>query len=270
MVSKSVNIGIVQFAAKVGQVEDNVNKAVDAIKMAAAKGANIVCLPELFSTGYNFDILGEQMGLLSLEYYDYTFEKMSKAAKDNQIYLIAPFSEKRDLEGILYNSAVVFDDQGQCIGSFAKTHLWAKERLYFREGSDYPVFDTKYGRFGIAICYDIGFPETCRSLCLNGAEFVFMPSAWRIQDKDMWDLNVPQRALENLFFTIGVNRVGFEGDLHLFGNSKVCNPRGRIIAELPQDGEAVEVVTIDLDEINKFRTQISYLRDRKPDIYKNE
>lgn len=269
MGKKNVNIGIIQFDGKIGQVEHNVNKAVEAIKKAAEKGANIVCLPELFSTGYNFDILGDQMGPLSLEYFDLTVEKMSSAAKEYQVYVIAPFSEKRDLEGILYNSAIVFDDEGNRIGSFAKTHLFAKERLYFREGSDYPVFDTKYGKFGIAICYDIGFPESCRSLCLNGAELVFMPSAWRVQDKDMWDLNVPQRALENLFFTIGVNRVGIEGDLHLFGNSKVCNPRGQIIAELPQDEERVEVVTIDLNEINKFRSQLSYLRDRKPDIYKN-
>lgn len=267
MCSKKVNIGIIQFESVLGEVEYNVNKAVNLIKEAADKGANIICLPELFSTGYNFNILGEKFNELSLKYYDFTVEKMSQAAKDNEVYLIAPFSEKRELEGILYNSAVVFDDQGEKIGSFAKAHLWAQDRLFFKEGSDFPVFETKYGKFGIAICYDIGFPESCRSLCLNGAEFIFMPAAWRIQDKDMWDLNVPQRALENILFTIGVNRVGFEGDLHMFGNSKICNPRGQIIAELPVDEEVTEVFTIDLNELNKYRTQISYLRDRKPEIY---
>lgn len=267
MTSKKVNVGIIQFESVLGKVEQNVTKAVKLIKEVADKGANIVCLPELFSTGYNFNILGEKFNEISLQYYDYTVDKMAQAAKDNGVYLIAPFSEKRDLEGILYNSAVVFDDTGKEIGSFAKAHLWAQDRLFFKEGSDFPVFDTKYGKFGIAICYDIGFPESTRTLCVNGAEFVFMPAAWRIQDKDMWDLNVPQRALENIFFTIGVNRVGHEGDLHMFGNSKVCNPRGKVIAELPEDQELTEVVTIDLNELNKYRTKINYLRDRKPEIY---
>ncbi|MBD8006320.1 nitrilase-related carbon-nitrogen hydrolase [Bacillus norwichensis] len=267
MNSRRVNIGIIQFDSKLGDVEYNVKKAAEKITLAAEKGANIVCLPELFSTGYNLDLLGDDISLLALHYYDDTVEKMAEAARENNVYIVAPFGEKRDLEGILYNSALVFDDEGNLLGSFAKTHLWAKERMYFKEGSDYPIFDTKYGKFGIAICYDIGFPEACRSLCLNGAEFVFMPSAWRVQDKDMWELNVPQRALENIFFTIGVNRFGHEGDLYLFGGSKVCNPRGQVIAQLPEGEETVEVVTIDLNEINTFRTQISYLRDRKPDIY---
>lgn len=265
--TEEVNIGIVQFESELGKVKENVDKAVDLIVEAAEKGSNIVCLPELFATGYNLSILREKIFELSIEHYDYTMEKMSKAAKDNDVYLLSSFGEIRDVPGILYNSTIVFDDKGNKMGSFAKSHLWALDRLYFREGSEYPVFDTKYGKIGIAICYDVGFPETVRNLCLNGAEIVFIPAAWRIQDIDMWELNVPQRALENILFTVGVNRVGKEEDLHLFGKSMVCNPRGRIISELPMDKEMVEVVTIDLNDIDKFRTEISYLRDRKPQIY---
>lgn len=265
--SKNVKIGIVQFESKLGDVEYNVNKAVNMIREAANKNANIVCLPELFATGYNLNVLKERIVELSIKYYNFTMKEMSKAAKENNVYVIASFGEIRDLPGIVYNSSVVFDDKGNKVGSFAKSHLWALDRLYFREGSEYPVFDTKYGKIGIMICYDSGFPEACRSLCLNGAEIVFIPAAWRAEDEDMWDLNVPQRALENILFTVGVNRVGKEEDLHLIGKSKVCNPRGNIIAELPLDKELVQVVTIDLDEINKYRTQISYLRDRKPQIY---
>lgn len=265
--SKEVNIGIIQFEAKLADVEHNVEKAVDMIKEAADKGANIVCLPELFSTGYNLRILKEKSAELSIEYYDYTMKRMSEAAKENEVYLLASFGEIRDMPGIVYNSTILFDDQGNEQGSFAKSHLWALDRLYFKEESDYPVFDTKYGKIGVVICYDVGFPESVRSLCLEGAEIVFVPSAWRIQDEDMWDLNLPQRALENILFTVGVNRVGKEEDLHMFGKSKVCDPRGKVIAELPMDEEVVEVITIDLDEINKYRTEISYLRDRKPQIY---
>jgi predicted amidohydrolase len=265
--SREINIGIIQMESKLGDVEFNTTKALNLIEEACKKGADIICLPELFSTGYNLTILAEKIAELGLKYYDYIFEKISNAAKQNKVYIIAPFGEKRNLEGILYNSAIVFDGEGKKIGSFAKTHLWALERLYFKEGSEYSVFNTKYGKIGIMICYDAGFPEACRSLCLQGAEIVFVPAAWRIQDEDMWDLNLSQRALENVLFTVGVNRVGIEGDLHLFGKSKVCNPRGTVITELPKDEEKVVVTKINLEDINKYRTEIPYLRDRKPMIY---
>lgn len=267
MAKRNVHVGIVQFEAVLGDVPANIRKAEQLIEEAAQKGANIVCLPELFSTGYNFNILGEKFNEISLEHYEDTYEALANAAKKSDVYLIAPFSEKRELEGIIYNSALVFDRDGKKLGSYAKTHLWAQDRLFFKQGTDFPVFETEFGKFGIAICYDVGFPETCRTLCLKGAEYVFVPAAWRIQDKDMWELNLPQRALENIFYTIGVNRVGKEGDLHMFGKSKVCNPRGKVIAELPEDEEKVEVVTIDLNALNEYRTQISYLRDRNPHLY---
>ena len=267
MTARDVNIGIIQFESDLGDVPANIAKAERLIEEAAEKGADIVCLPELFSTGYNFNILGEKFNEISLKYYEDTYQALAKVAKASDIYLIAPFSEKRELEGIIYNSAIVFDRQGNELGSYAKTHLWAQDRLFFKEGSDFPIFDTEFGKFGIAICYDVGFPETCRTLCLKGAEYVFVPAAWRIEDKDMWELNLPQRALENIFYTIGVNRVGKEGDLHMFGKSKVCNPRGGIMAELPEDVEKVEVVTIDLNALNEYRTKISYLRDRNPHLY---
>ena len=119
-------------------------------------------------------------------------------------------------------------------------------------------------KISIMICYDAGFPESCRSLALQGAEIVFCPAAWRIQDVDMWDLNLSQRALENLLFVVGVNRFGHEGDLELFGKSKICNPRGRVLKELPMDRESVEVFEIDLMDVECFRIEIPYLRDRKP------
>lgn len=265
--TREVNIGIIQFESVLGDVEANVSKAVQLIEKAAKKGANIVVLPELFATGYNLEILQEKIAELSIEYFNYTYDSMAAAAKENNVYLIASFGEIREVPGIVYNSAIVFDDKGEKMGSFAKSHLWFRDRLYFKEGNDYPVFETKYGKFGIAICYDMGFPETFRSLMLQGAEMIFVPAAWRIEDEDMWNMNIPQRSLENILFTIGVNRYGIEDNLHMFGRSMVANPRGKIIHELPKDKEAVEVVKIDLDEVNKYRTQISYLRDRKPHIY---
>lgn len=265
--TRKVKIGLLQMESKIKDVEYNIKKAGELIKKAKEKGADIVCLPELFATGYNLEILKEDGVKLGVEYYKEITEKMSMYARENSLYLIAPYGEVRELPGVLYNSAVFFDRKGEKIGSFAKSHLWALERFYYKEGSEYPVFDTDIGKIGIIICYDAGFPEAARTLCLKGAEIIFIPAAWRILDEDMWDLNISQRALENTLFTVGVNRTGFEGDLHLFGKSKVCNPRGTVIHEMPKDKECVDVVEIDLDELIKFRNQIPYLKDRRPMIY---
>ncbi|MBS5130643.1 MAG: hypothetical protein KHZ01_09225 [Lachnospiraceae bacterium] len=130
------------------------------------------------------------------------------------------------------------------------------------------MFDTKYGKIGVMICYDAGFPETARVLTLKGAELIFMPSAWRIQDWDMWNLNIPQRALENTLYVAGVNRFGHEDDLYMFGNSKVADWRGRIIAESKEEKEEIVYAEIDLDQLTKARLDIHYLKDRRPDSYK--
>ena len=265
--SRKVNIGIIQMNSKLGDVELNVSRALRFIQEAVEMKANIVCLPELFSTGYNMKILAEKNAEIGIRYYNYIVDRISNTANKNKIFVIAPFSERKDSTNVVYNSAILFDDEGNMCGSYAKTHLYSFERLYFKEGSQIKVFDTKYGKIGIMICYDAGFPEVCRTLCLSGAEIVFIPSAWRIQDEYMWDLNIPQRALENLLFAVGVNGVGIESELHLFGKSKICNPQGNIIIELPKDEEKVVVATINLSDIERFRTEIAYLKDRRPLLY---
>jgi predicted amidohydrolase len=268
---RKIKIALVQLESRLKDIEYNVEHAAELIAEAASRGAEIVCLPELFATGYNLSILAGDAITLGNQYYDHIVERMSAAAKKHRLYLIAPFGRRTGIPGILANAALLFDPQGQMAGYFDKSHLWALERMYYTEGNRYPVFELQIGgtrvTMGIMICYDAGFPEVCRSLALAGAEIVFCPSAWRIQDMDGWDLNIAQRALENLLFTVGVNRVGMEGDLHLFGKGKICNPRGTVLLELPLDRELVEVFEINLDDVARFRAEIPYLRDRKPHIY---
>jgi len=263
-----VNIGMIQMESKVGRVEENMAKARKLTKDAVLEKADIICFPELFSTGYNLGMLGKEIIKLGMEYYDYTINIISECAAENSVHIIAPIPRLSEMRDVLYNSAVVFDHHGQVLGSYNKMHMFALEKFYFKDGWDYQIFNTPFGKIGIAICLDLGFPEVCRSLCLDGADVIFAPSAWMIEDEDIWDLNVPQRALENNLFLVGVNAVGNEGGLHLFGKSKICNPRGKIIKELPKDKEIVSVTTIDFDELMEHRTYLPYLRDRKPPAYK--
>lgn len=265
---RQFKIALVQYQSVLGDLQKNADRAVEMVREAAAKGAKIVCFPEMFNTGYNFQLIGDGFHNCGETIDGHTITRLQKVAKECACYVIAPITLEKKVKGVFYNAAVVIDDEGVVLGDYSKHHLWAAERYYFHAGEDIPVFDTKYGKIGVMICYDAGFPETARVLTLKGAELIFMPSAWRIQDWDMWNLNIPQRALENTLYVAGVNRFGHEDDLYMFGNSKVAGWRGRIIAESKEEKEEIVYAEIDLDQLTKARLDIHYLKDRRPDSYK--
>jgi len=265
---RQFKIALVQYQSVLGDLQKNADRAVEMVREAAAKGAKIVCFPEMFNTGYNFQLIGDGFHNCGETIDGHTITRLQKVAKECACYVIAPINLEKKVKGVFYNAAVVIDDEGVVLGDYSKHHLWAAERYYFHAGEDIPVFDTKYGKIGVMICYDAGFPETARVLTLKGAELIFMPSAWRIQDWDMWNLNIPQRALENTLYVAGVNRFGHEDDLYMFGNSKVADWRGRIIAESKEEKEEIVYAEIDLDQLTKARLDIHYLKDRRPDSYK--
>lgn len=265
---RQFRIALVQYQSVLGDLQKNADRAVEMVREAAAKGAKIVCFPEMFNTGYNFQLIGDGFHNCGETIDGHTITRLQKVAKECACYVIAPITLEKKVKGVFYNAAVVIDDEGVVLGDYSKHHLWAAERYYFHAGEDIPVFDTKYGKIGVMICYDAGFPETARVLTLKGAELIFMPSAWRIQDWDMWNLNIPQRALENTLYVAGVNRFGHEDDLYMFGNSKVADWRGRIIAESKEEKEEIVYAEIDLDQLTKARLDIHYLKDRRPDSYK--
>ena len=268
IMERQFKIALVQYQSVLGDLQKNADRAVEMVREAAAKGAKIVCFPEMFNTGYNFQLIGDGFHNCGETIDGHTITRLQKVAKECACYVIAPITLEKQVKGVFYNAAVVIDDEGVVLGDYSKHHLWAAERYYFHAGEDIPVFDTKYGKIGVMICYDAGFPETARVLTLKGAELIFMPSAWRIQDWDMWNLNIPQRALENTLYVAGVNRFGHEDDLYMFGNSKVADWRGRIIAESKEEKEEIVYAEIDLDQLTKARLDIHYLKDRRPDSYK--
>lgn len=266
---RTVHVALIQFESIMGDVNASIEKAIPMITAAADQGAQIICLPELFSTGYNLRILGEKFPSMGETVDGPTIQALQGIAKEKSVYIIAPIAlYKPELPGVLYNSAVLITDEGKVEGVYDKNHLWALERFYFRSGDDYPVFNTRYGRIGIMICYDAGFPEVARILTCKGAEIIFCPSAWCHEDMDIWHLNMPQRALENSCYVCAVNRFGQEGDdLYMSGYSMVCNPRGKILAHLTEEKENTLHCTLDLDDIVKYRNISPYLRDRRPEQY---
>jgi N-carbamoylputrescine amidase len=242
---------------------------------ASMKDVKILCFQELFFGPY---FCAEQ----NKRWYKYAepipgplSNRMCELAKKHRIILIASIYEK-EIEGILYNTAVVIDQDGKILGKYRKTHLpqlypgfW--EKFYFRPGNlGYPVFDTKIAKIGVYICYDRHFPEGARILGLNGAEIVFNPSATvKGLSEYLWTLEQPAHAVANGYFIAAINRVGDcpWGIGRFFGNSYVANPRGEIIKQASQENEELLVVDVDLDMIKEIRSTWQFFRDRRPELY---
>lgn len=266
MKRQNVKVALIQFESVLGNTTENTLWAEKCCEEAAAQGNDIICLPEMFSTGYNLDLIGEKIPYMAQKVEGETVTALRKITKKWGCCIIAPIVLEKELRGIAYNSAVVIED-GRILGVYDKNHLWAQEKFFFRMGADYPIFQTKYGKIGVMICYDAGYPEAARILALRGAEIIFCPAAWRAQDIYMWDLNLRQRALENNCFVAGVNRFGREGELYLCGESKVIDPMGKIIAQLQEEAAGTLYAELDMNEIEKSRAYLMYLQNRRPEQY---
>lgn len=248
--------------------EANLKKASDMIREAAFNGASLVCLPEAFNTGYlGTDIPAMKEAAETLQGPSIT--AMRKLAAELGIYLVAPIIFAAD-DGEVENTAVLINDEGMIEGSYSKTHPVGDERTYFQRGKKYPVWETKLGKIGIVICYDVCFPETSRILAVGGAELMIVPSAWRASHyfKEWWDLNLACRALDNLFYVAAVNRCGQSGEEIFAGKSQVLSPIGEVLAAFGVEEEGILYQEIDLDRVGREREFNTVLTDRHPEDYK--
>lgn len=254
--NRQVCVAAVQMESALGDKRANLDKGIELTKKAALQGAEIICLPELFVTGYD---LNREGFLRTAEKLDgLTVRTFSKVAKDLGVYVIVTLPEQGELVGIVYNSAVLISPEGQVAGIFRKVQLWGKEKLYFKPGNRVPIFETIYGKIGILICYDAEFPELGRQLALQGAEIIFMPSAWTASYKHTWDIALSARCLENTVFGVAVNMVGEDR----CGYSRIIDPQGRNLQQASQFEETILVENLDLTSLFNHRLDLPYLKDR--------
>jgi beta-ureidopropionase len=205
-----------------------------------------------------------------------TISRMQKLAKKHQMVLVVPIYEV-EMPGVYYNTAAVIDADGRYLGKYRKHHIphchpgfW--EKFYFTPGNaGYPVFETRYARVGVYICYDRHFPEGARILGLNGAEIVYNPSATVAGLSEyLWELEQPAHAVANAYFVAAINRVGTEQPWKIgefYGKSYFCNPRGKIVAQASRDKDELLVAELNLDEIQQVRDTWQFYRDRRPESY---
>lgn len=259
-------IALIQANFDILSVEANLKKAEKLIREAAAHDAKLVCLPESFNVGYLSTRVPEMTALAEPQDGP-SMSRMQSLAKDLKIYLAAPILLSTP-EGV-ENAAFLLDDKGEILGHYSKTHPIGAEQAYMHRGNRYPVFDTKIGKIGFSICYDMCFPETIRLLALSGAEVVLVPSAWRdsYYFKEWWDLNIACRALDNLVYVAAVNRCGRSGEELFAGKSQLCSPIGEVLCACSVEEERILYGMIDLNRIKEERAFNTVLSDRHPEDY---
>jgi N-carbamoylputrescine amidase len=254
-----------------------IEKHLKLIEQAAKKKVRILCLQELFYGPY---FCAEQ----NIRWYELTervpdgptTKLMRQIAAKYGMVMVVPVYEEQ-MPGLYFNTAAVIDADGTYLGKYRKHHIphvhpgfW--EKFYFTPGdSGYPVFNTKFGRVGVYICYDRHFPEGARVLGMNGAEIVFNPSATVAGlSEHLWELEQPAHAVANGYFVGAINRVGREKPWDIgefYGKSYFCNPRGQIFAQASRNKDEVLVADLDLDMIAEVRKTWQFFRDRRPDSY---
>ena len=280
--SKKVNVGLVQMSCT-ANAQENLSKAITGIREAASKGARIVCLQELFTSLYFCDVEDYDNFKLAEPVPGPSSETLSKVAGELGVVIIASLFEKR-ANGIYHNTTAVLDADGAYLGKYRKMHIPDDpayyEKFYFTPGDlGYKVFKTKFATIGVLICWDQWYPEAARITSLMGAEILFYPTAigWATsQDADTndeqynaWQTIQRSHAVANGVHVVSVNRVGLEqnGAMKFWGGSFVANPFGKLIHLSSHDEDQVNVVEIDLNKTDRYRTHWPFLRDRRIDSY---
>jgi N-carbamoylputrescine amidase len=277
-------IGLVQMACSTDP-DDNLERAIDGIRTAAGRGANVVCLQELFRSQYFCREEDARLFDLAETIPGPSTERLSTVARENNVVIVASLFEKR-AQGLYHNTAAMIDADGTLLGIYRKMHIPDDplffEKFYFTPGdTGFRNFDTKPGRIATLVCWDQWYPEGARIAALGGASVLFYPTAigWHPAEKaefgqaqhDAWRTIQRGHAIANGVYVAAVNRVGFEGPpergLEFWGGSFIADPFGRIIAEASHDKEEVLVADVDPRLIDETRRNWPFLRDRRIDAY---
>jgi N-carbamoylputrescine amidase len=290
-VADKFHLGLVQMSAT-PDPDQNLQRAIDRLHQAAAKGAQIVCLPELFQTQYFCQREEAALFDLAEPIPGPATARLAEAAKLLRIVVIGSLFEKR-APGVYHNTAVMIDADGSLRGIYRKMHIpddpLYYEKFYFTPGDlGFKAFDTQVGRVGTLVCWDQWYPEGARLTALQGAQVLFYPTAigWHPDEKekfgeaqyDAWQTIQRAHAIANGVYVAVVNRVGFEqGDirgnkasgkgLEFWGGSFIADPFGRMIAKASHDKEEILIAEVDLRLLEETRRNWPFLRDRRIDAY---
>lgn len=257
---KSLRVAAVQFNISLGDVDLNLEKVEAALERLARQDVQLAVLPEMWSAGYDFKRLANHAAQTPR-----VVERIIEKSAELNMVVVGSLPELCDDK--IYNTAYVVD-QGVQVASYRKLHMFSTmgEDRFLAPGDRSLVVSTSAGRLGVAICYDLRFPELFRKMALEGAEVICLPAEWPKPRQEHWRTLLRARAMENQLFVIAANCCGIQGKLDFFGMSLLLSARGNVLAE----GGEVDtelVATFDYQEMVDYRTQIRCYHDRRPEIY---
>jgi N-carbamoylputrescine amidase len=281
--SSKVRCGLIQCSNPINDPEAPIpviqqamlDKHLPFIEEAGRRGVQILSLQEIFNGPYFCPSQDKKWYAAAEPVPGPTTERMAELARRHSMVIVVPLYE-RARPGLFFNTAAVIDADGRYLGKYRKQHIpqvggfW--EKFFFTPGDGgYPVFETRYARVGVYICYDRHFPEGARCLGLNGAEIVFNPSATTVgMSQYLWKLEQPAHAVANGYFMGAINRVGVEPPWNIgrfYGTSYFVDPRGQILAEGSEDQDELVCADLDLALIDEVRSTWQFYRDRRPEAY---
>jgi len=281
METKKVKVGLVQMSCE-SDKNANIEKAIRKIEELANAGAQIICLQELFASLYFCDKEDHSNFKLAEQIPGETTSILQKVAREKEVAIIASLFEKRTA-GLYHNTTAVIDADGSYLGIYRKNHIpddpGFYEKFYFTPGdTGYKVFDTKFAKIGVLICWDQWYPEAARITSLMGAEILFFPTAigWDITESDnavneeqynAWQTIQRSHAIANGVHVVSVNRVGTEAGTKFWGGSFIANPFGTLLYKATHSNEETHTQELDLTKTEHYRTVWPFLRDRRIDTY---
>ena len=280
-----VRLGLVQMRCS-AEPQENLAKALERAGQAADRGAQIICLQELFTSQYFCQVEDHKYFQLAEEIPGPSTEAFSKFAKERGVVIVASLFEKRSA-GLYHNTAAVIDADGAYLGKYRKMHIpddpLFYEKFYFTPGDlGFRAWQTRFGKIGVCVCWDQWYPEAARLTALQGAQILFYPTAigWHPSEKaqfgerqhSSWETIQRGHAIANGCYVAAVNRVGHEAPdggagLEFWGQSFVADPAGQILKRASVDAEEILLVEVDLDAVDTQRTHWPFLRDRRIDAY---
>ena len=258
--SRTLTVAAVQFNIRLGDIEANWQAAAAGLRRAAAQGAKLAVLPEMWSSGYDY----RQLAALATHTPE-LLTRLQALSAELGLTIVGSLAE-RDGDKVCNTAWVI--DQGAIIGKYRKLHLFSTmgEDRFLHAGEHYLVVETSAGRLGIAICYDLRFPELFRRMALDGAEIICLPAEWPKPRQEHWRTLLRARAIENQLFVVAANCCGVQGKLDFFGMSLLLSARGEVLAEAGEVDQCL-VAALDFAEMEEYRQQIPCYRDRRPEIY---
>jgi len=250
----------IQFNVRQGDVDANLAHVRGALQRAAAQGANLAVLPEMWSTGFAYKTLNE----LALRTAGIV-EELLALSRELKLVIVGSMPEPG---GDKVFNTVFLADNGTLAGVYRKIHLFSLlgEDRAFAGGDRWLLADTSVGKVGVIICYDLRFPELSRRLAVEGAQVICIPAQWPKPREEHWRTLVRARAIENQLFVVACNACGLIGKLDFFGMSMIVDPKGEVLAEAGDEGGEI-LAPLDLQAMADWRAQIPCFNDRRPELY---